>query len=153
MVKLEKKRDIMGVVAMSLAPIVAIIPIIALAPRIEVILLVLAAYAGLLYYSLTNGLKPAAWIDNNTLYIRSGMMSADKIPKEAIETMRYETNHSVDRPKIGPVEAHILFVDMKGYQEWPITIYDQIEHLDQLRLYNFIKDNFWPLSEPIKANA
>ena len=153
MIKLDKQRGIAEVVVMSLAPIFLIAPLIAMAPKIEIIALVIVAYLALLFFSLKNGLKPAAWIKNDTLYIRSGMMSEDKIAKDSIESMRYETGHTIERPKVGELEAHILYVDMKGYQEWPLTISDPIEHLDKMRLYHFISDNFWSLEEPTKANA
>jgi len=149
MIKLEKRRGIADVIGMSLAPILLITPIVFMHPKTILILRLLGAYLVLLYFSLTNGLKPAAWIDKNILHIRTGMMSKDKIQENLVETMRYETNHTIERPRVGEVEAHILFIDMKGYQEWPLTISDQMEHLDQLRLFHFISDNFWPLGEPI----
>ena len=153
MIVLEKRRGIADVIGMSLAPILVIAPVIIMYPKIELILPLIAAYLVLLYFSLTNGLKPAAWIDKDILHIRSGMMSEDKIPKKLVETMKYETNHTVERPRVGEVKVHILYIDMEGYQEWPLTISDQMEHLDQLRLFHFVTENFWPLGEPIKANA
>jgi hypothetical protein len=124
-----------------------------MAPNDVTIATVIIAYLALLFFSFKNGLKPAAWIINDTLYIRSGMMAEEKISKDSIQSMRYETGHTIERSRVGELVAHILYIDMKSYQEWPLTISDSIEHLDKLRLYHFISDNFWPLETPAKANA
>ena len=151
--KLDKRRDIAGIIGLAVTPILVIAPLLIMHPKDELIAGALLFFAGLLYIAIKNGKKPAAWIQNDVLHIRSGMISEDKIPKSLVTSMRYEIGHSVDRPYNGNQDAHILYIDMKGYQEWPLTISDPIEHLDDLRLYHFINDNFWALGDIVNANA
>ena len=150
---LERKRDNVSIIAASFTPIVIAIPIILLLPRVETFIGVAIMYLALLYFWVKNGTKPAAWVKHNTLHIRSGLFEEQKISKDLVESMRYETNHWVEIPKRGKVEGHRIIVKMRGFEEWEIPTIDHTEHINDMRLYKFISEKFWPLSEPVKVNT
>lgn len=96
------------------------------------------------FVSLKSGLKPAAWITNDELYIRDGIFRIESIPLEKVEAMSYKVGVKDDRER--GVDIHLLMVKMKGFSEWHIPIRDRIDHGKELRLFKFIRDNFFPLS-------
>ena len=98
-----------------------------------------------LIYWITIGRRPAAWVSSDCLYIKSWPFSTTKISKTNIEYMRYETGHMRSNRKEASNEMHRLIIKMKGYEEWSIPIVDRTDHMIELRLYNFICDNFFPL--------
>jgi hypothetical protein len=96
-----------------------------------------------------NGTKPAAWIKNDKLHIRDGAFGNDVIPKNIVESMRYETGHkrAVAVSRTGEkTDMHVMVIKMKGFNEWTLPIKDLIEHGTNLRLYKFIKENFYDLT-------
>ena len=96
-----------------------------------------------------NGTKPAAWIKNDKLHIRDGAFGNDVIPKNIVESMRYETGHkrAVAGSRTGKkTDMHVMVIKMKGFNEWTLPIKDLIEHGTNLRLYKFIKENFYDLT-------
>tara|TARA_B110001452_G_C15163099_1_gene404502 strand:- start:42 stop:554 length:513 start_codon:yes stop_codon:yes gene_type:complete len=93
---------------------------------------------------LKSGLKPAAWISNETLYIRDGVFSIESIPLNKVESMEYKTGLKNER-KQGD-EMHLLIVKMAGFSLWELPIRDMIDHGNELRLFKFINSHFYQLS-------
>ena len=96
-----------------------------------------------------NGTKPAARIIGDTLFIRDGAFSNVSIVKGKVQSMRYETFHKRDNPRNrtgNKIEMHLLVVKMSGFEEWSISITDMVELGDNMRLFNFIKNNFYDLT-------
>lgn len=87
---------------------------------------------------------PAAWIENDILKIRGGFSTTTEIPLKNVESMRYVTGERHDN-KYAEIQRDALFVKMNGYDEWEIPVIDQVEHLKDNRLYEFIKNNFYDL--------
>ncbi|GAD00777.1 hypothetical protein AALB_0857 [Agarivorans albus MKT 106] len=93
-----------------------------------------------------NGMKPSAWIKAGSLYIRDGAFGEICIPRNKVQFMRYESFHSqyISKGRTGETVAmHKLLVKMEGFQEWEVPIKDLVELGADLRLYKFIKDNFY----------
>jgi len=111
-------------------------------------LFLILVYLVSLAFWLINGTKPAAWIKNDVLHIRDGVFSQDKIEKSQIESMCYEVDfhrNLAGNSSGKEVDVHIIFIKLKGFDEWRLPIKDLEEHAEKLRLYHFIKDNFYDL--------
>jgi len=112
------------------------------------LLILLVSYLISFVFWFKNGTKPAAWIKNDKLHIRDGAFGTDVVQKSLVESMRYEAGHK--RAVVGSrsgeeTDMHIMVIKMKGFNEWVLPIKDLIEHGANLRLYKFIKENFYEL--------
>ncbi len=110
--------------------------------------ILLVSYLISLIFWFKNGTKPAAWIKGDKLHIRDGVFGTDVIHKSLVESMRYETGHkrAVAGSRSGEeTDMHIMVIKMEGFSEWVLPIKDLIEHGANLRLYKFIKENFYEL--------
>ena len=110
--------------------------------------IILISYIVSFAFWFKNGTKPAAWIKNDKLHIRDGAFGNDIIPKNIVESMRYETGHkrAVAGRSGENTDMHVMVIKMKGFNEWTLPIKDLIEHGNNLRLYKFIKENFYDLT-------
>ena len=113
-----------------------------------IIILSCALYIYFIYNLISISTKPTAWITNNILFIRTGMLGIQKISKIKLESIWYETNHWHTQNH-ETTEGHILHVKYKGYEFWEIPLIIYLEHVKNMRLYNFINDNFYSLGKPV----
>jgi len=142
---LKRKTGGLGLSHTTIALSILVLPIILLLPSILTASIIAIIYIGTIYYWHKHGpINYAACIKNDTLYIKAGMFSVHEIQKSILENIRYETNHYT---KIRHIRyyGHRMIVNMKGYEEWEIPIFDKYEHMENLRLYNFISENFFKL--------
>ena len=95
--------------------------------------------------------KPAAWIRGDTLNIRGGFSSTLEIRLSDVESMRYIAGIEVNG-KRGGIVRDALYVKLKGFDEWEISIPDSIDHMKDGRLYKFINENFYELPYQEQAN-
>ncbi len=101
--------------------------------------------------------RPSALIIDGKLKIRSGLFDEHVIPKHLIEALTYETGHiqRVPDPErykhVLEVEMHMLNVKLKGFTDWEIRITDIGNHINDLRLYKFIRDNFYSIPQSSKT--
>ncbi|WP_394189607.1 hypothetical protein [Pseudoalteromonas atlantica] len=109
--------------------------------------IIILCYLASLIFWFKNASKPAAWITKSKLHIRDGVFGTDIIHKDLLESMRYEIGHkrAVAGSNAEEAEMHILVIKMKGFDEWTLPIKDLVEHGPNLRLYKFIRDNFYNL--------
>jgi len=114
-------------------------------PELMDVIMILAVpvFITSLILSIKSGIKPAAWINQEILFIRDGLFRVESIPLKIVEAMKYETGGKNTRDK--GAEMHILTIKMEGYSEWELPIRDMIEHGKDLRLYKFINENFYKL--------
>ena len=106
------------------------------------------AYLVSLSFWVTNGTKPAAWITDDILHIRDGVFRQEKIEKSKVQSMYYEVDfhrNSAGNSSGEETDVHIIVIKLEGFCEWRLPIKDLEEHADKLRLYHFIKDNFYNL--------
>lgn len=82
--------------------------------------------------------KPAAWIEDGILYIKSWPLTISKIPLDSVEHIEYLTGKAI-HTRTGKREAHAIKLKMKGYAVWELPIVDWTEHIRDHRLYNFLK--------------
>ncbi|KPV93647.1 hypothetical protein AN214_04313 [Pseudoalteromonas sp. P1-9] len=145
---LPRERNYIQIFMASLAPLPVVLFMGAQAEGlgafmpIVILVVMLASFV----FWFKNGTKPSAWIKAGTLYIRDGAFSEIRIPSNKVQSMRYESHHSqyISKGRTGEtVPMHKLFVKMQGFQEWEIPIKDMVELGAELRLYKFIKDNFY----------
>lgn len=147
---LSRSRDNFQIFWASLAPMLPISFVVYQNVELNLysIIFLFLAYLVSLIFWLTNGTKPAAWIKNDILHIRDGVFDQDKIDKSKIESMYYEVDfhrNSAGNSSGEETDVHIIVIKLNGFSEWRLPIKDLEEHAEKLRLYHFIKDNFYDL--------
>ncbi len=95
--------------------------------QLALLFVVLAATALL----VMNIRKPFAIIKDNMLVI-----NAVSFEKDAIKRMEYLVNNK---------KKHELIVSMEGYSDWKIELTEEYVQINDLAVYHFIKNNFYPL--------
>ncbi|MEI4551495.1 hypothetical protein [Pseudoalteromonas spongiae] len=145
---LPRERNYIQIFMASLAPLPVVLFMAAQAEGLGAFMLIviLVVMLASFVFWFKNGTKPSAWIKAGTLYIRDGAFSEVRIPRNKVQSMRYESHHSqyISKGRTGEtVPMHKLFVKMEGFQEWEVPIKDMVELGAELRLYKFIKDNFF----------
>ena len=146
---LPRNRNYLQIFFASLSPMIFVVLILAefQFEWVYSLSIVILCYLASFIFWFKNGTKPAAWISKDKLHIRDGVFSTDVIQKDLLESMRYEIGHkrAVAGSNAEETEMHILVIKMKGFDEWTLPIKDLIEHGPDLRLYKFIRDNFYNL--------
>jgi hypothetical protein len=147
---LNRSRDNSQIFWASLAPMLPISFVVIgnLELNVYSISFLVLAYLVSLAFWFTNGTKPAAWIKDDILHIRDGVFGQDEIDKKKVESMYYEVDfhrNSVGNSSGEETDVHIIVIKLKGFSEWRLPIKDLEEHAEKLRLYHFIKDNFFNL--------
>lgn len=145
---LTRNRNYFQIFFASLSPMILVVIILAeldLGAGLSLPILLVSYLISFIFW-FKNGTKPAAWIKNDKLHIRDGAFGVDIVHKNLVESMRYETGHK--RATAGSNEEtdmHVMVIKMKGFDEWVLPIKDLVEHGANLRLYKFIKENFYNL--------
>ena len=104
-------------------------------------LFVCAAYivGSAIYYFFYFG-KPVAWIVDQKLYINEYPLNKTPIQLDVIESITYDPRYE-DKSRQGYTESHRITVKMVGFSLWEIPITNQFDHIRDMRLYKFLKDN------------
>ncbi|GLX76680.1 hypothetical protein tinsulaeT_00200 [Thalassotalea insulae] len=139
--------------------LLAFIPLLVIAnEKGYTLLLVLAplSYALLLIALFKKIKRPSAEIKGENLLIRNGLINEHVINRPLIESLIYEVGHvqriidpsassflGFKARKFINTEMHLLKVKLHGFSEWKIYINEVDNHIDDLRLYNFIKNHFY----------
>ena len=63
------------------------------------------------------------------------------IDKKKVESIKYVTGVPITG-RHGKREIHQILINMHGYDTWTIPITDRVDHINDLRLYQFLKDEF-----------
>ncbi|MFM2628233.1 hypothetical protein AAFX20_12155 [Vibrio chagasii] len=103
--------------------------------------------------------RPSAEVKGEYLLIRNGLISEHVISRSLIESLVYEVGHvqKVMDPsaasflgfkarKFINADMHLLKVKLRGFSEWKIYINEIDNHIDDLRLYKFIKNHFYNIT-------
>ena len=101
-----------------------------------------------LWYWLVYANKPAAWIVDDVLYFKTWPFSITKIRKHDLESITYFTGYEIPHDRFGPRIVDLLRVKLKGYSDWDIPITDEVDHLREKRLLNFINQYFVKIPRP-----
>ena len=75
--------------------------------------------------------KPLATVNNEILSIEG-----QEIYKNTVEYMSYEIESD---------QHHIVSIKMEGFSAHEITLENKRKELDEMRLFNFISENFYPI--------
>ncbi|WP_371189283.1 hypothetical protein [Thalassotalea maritima] len=123
------------------------------------IIITLVLYVLVLLVLFKKVQRPSAEITEGKLFIHTGLLNQQVIDKCLLESARYEVGHKqrIQDPlapsvlgmkarKFIDAEMHVLTVKLKGFNEWKIYIKEIDNHIDNLRLYNFINANFYRLA-------
>ena len=147
---LTRNRNYFQIFFASLSPMIVVVMILVelnLGMGLSLPILLVSYLISFIFW-FKNGTKPAAWIKNDKLHIRDGAFGTDVVHKNLVESMRYETGHkrAVAGSRSGEeTDMHVMIIKMKGFDEWTLPIKDLVEHGANLRLYKFIKENFYNL--------
>ncbi|MBQ4833551.1 hypothetical protein J8L70_09900 [Pseudoalteromonas sp. MMG010] len=147
---LTRSRNYFQIFFASLSPMVVVVIVLAelnLGINLSLSILLVSYLISFIFW-FKNGTKPAAWIKYDELHIRDGAFETDVINKNLVEYMRYETGHkrAVARRGNEQIDMHIMVIKMKGFDKWTLPIKDLVEHGANLRLYKFIKENFYNIT-------
>lgn len=104
----------------------------------------LLMFASVFVCLLIKGRQPAAAIKDNVLTIRGGPFSDSVIPRDKVESMHYIGGQKI-KTKHGVIHRDAVVVKMVGFSEWEIAITDKVDHVEDRRLYNFIRNEFYEL--------
>ena len=82
-------------------------------------------------FTLLKFSKPLATVNNEILSIEG-----QEIYKNTVEYMSYEIESD---------QHHIVSIKMEGFSAHEITLENKRKELDEMRLFNFISENFYPI--------
>ncbi|MGY0216200.1 hypothetical protein ACWJJH_02305 [Endozoicomonadaceae bacterium StTr2] len=98
--------------------------------------MILAAVMQSLYFYR----KPAAWVQDGVLHLKAWPLNITRITLSEVEQATYETGHKMPE-RGGYREFHQLKLKLENRSEWVLTVTDQTEYIQGLRLYKYLQQS------------